>query len=258
MARDLPGEGMNYDDAAGAVPPIETTPAGTVPTGVPPAEAPGIDATAVDPATVEATAVDAHATEAVPEHDAAAQEAPPEKSGVSLQTKLIFAVIGIAAVVGLYFWFRQVATRWWGNTVADWVAGSFSKGVWYGLLLGLLGTTIALVLFLIAVNQWMSRRLWLSVPLVVLGVAAVVPMILTLAVITGGSSGAHAGQMALDMRAPGFRGAMLVGLLLGLGLGVFLDFKLLKERRERAYPVDAKRIEKRQAKLAKQQKKVDG
>ena len=205
MTRDVPSEDLPAD-----------------PTQVPAAQAPA-DVPAAAP---ESAPVEKH-------HGHKHDDAVDEKSGMSIKTKLILGAIVIAVVIGLYFWLRQMAPRWWGDTVAGWVAGEMSKGIWYGLLFGAVGALLFIVLLLLALEQWMKHRNWLSIPLSVLAVAAVVPMILTLGIVTGSNSGADAGKIALNTFAPGFRGAMLIGLIVGVVAGFFLDYLILKERRDR-------------------------
>ncbi|MFT3716562.1 MAG: hypothetical protein QM774_11625 [Gordonia sp. (in: high G+C Gram-positive bacteria)] len=213
-------------------------------------DVPGEDATP-DAAATPDTAVAAtdekhhllhrHADESAQEVQAAADDAKDEKKkkkGLSLKTKLIFTVIGIGLIVGLYFWFRQMAPRWWGTTVSGWVHDEFARGVWFGLLFGIFGAALALILFLLSLHEWMKRRQWLSVPLGILSIGALVPILLTLAVVRWNTSGADAAKQDLNQFGPGFRGAMVVGVIIGIVVGVFVDYLLLRHHRNKTNPTD--------------------
>ncbi len=58
----------------------------------------------------------------------------------------------------------------------------------------------------------------MQIVLLILGVLVVLPNLLTLSVVLGGNSAAHAGERIMDVDAPGFRGASLAGAIIGVVL----------------------------------------
>jgi hypothetical protein len=149
---------------------------------------------------------------------------------VSWTNRLIagFAVL-VLLVAG---WFMAVAfmPRWWAQRVGEVSDGSFSAGVFSGLTCGVVFTALPLLLLRLVVRRharWGSRLVFF-----VLGALAAVPNLTTLGIVLGSGNAAHAGQRILDVDAPGFRGATLVGAV-GGAVGVVLLWALLAGRRRR-------------------------
>jgi predicted permease len=95
-------------------------------------------------------------------------------------------------------------------------AGSMGHGIIWGLVFGVLCTFVPLLLFWFAWRLRKRRRVrWFRFTLLVLGLAAAMPNLLTLTVVFGGGNAAHAGQRIMDVDAAGFRGATLVGAVVG-------------------------------------------
>ncbi|RVW06452.1 hypothetical protein [Rhodococcus spongiicola] len=131
--------------------------------------------------------------------------------------KAIWALAILAALIVAYFVLAAFLPRWWSHQVGSLSSGSFSTGVLLGLLFGVVCTALSLLLFYFA---WRSRRrkharFWVTAGLI-LGVVVALPNLLTLTVVLGGSSAAHAGERTLDVDAPGFRGASLWGAIIGV------------------------------------------
>jgi hypothetical protein len=59
------------------------------------------------------------------------------------------------------------------------------------------------------------------------------PNVLTLGIVVGAGSGAHAGDRTLDVEAPGFRGASLIGALAAAALIAWPWWALRSRRRRR-------------------------
>lgn len=92
--------------------------------------------------------------------------------------------------------------------------GSFAKGIGWGLVYGGLGTAVPLFLLLSAVLVWRRRAgRFLAGAAVVVATLAAIPNLMTLTIVLGGSNAAHAGERILDVDAPAFRGASLVGAI---------------------------------------------
>ncbi|WP_305093983.1 hypothetical protein [Prescottella sp. R16] len=150
--------------------------------------------------------------------------------------KTIWVAVIVAALVIAYFVLAAFLPRWWSQRVASLADGSFGRGIAWGLLYGVVCTAVPLLLFALA---WRSRRrthakIWVLASLV-LGVVVAIPNLLTLTVVLGGSSAAHAGERTLDVSAPGFRGASLWGAIIGVALfavAVFLQRRYRKRGEE--------------------------
>ena len=82
--------------------------------------------------------------------------------------------------------------------------------------IGGLFTILPLVVLWIA---WRFRRSWRSALwIVAAAVVLAIPNLMTLGIVLGTRSAAHAGERILDVEGPGFRGGSLVGALLGLAV----------------------------------------
>ncbi|WP_051918421.1 hypothetical protein [Prescottella defluvii] len=150
--------------------------------------------------------------------------------------KAIWAGVILAALVIAYFVLAAFLPRWWAQRVGALASGSFSQGIAWGLLYGSLCTAVPLLLFYLA---WRSRRrthakVWV-IAFLVLGIVVAIPNLLTLTVVLGGNSAAHAGERTMDVDAPGFRGASLWGAIIGVlvfAAVVFLDVRYRRRGRE--------------------------
>jgi hypothetical protein len=91
------------------------------------------------------------------------------------------------------------------------VQGSITAGTLVGLFYGFVFTLVPLALLWAAFRLFGSWKLRLGALVVAALVAA--PNLLTLGIVLGTGSGAHAGDRVLDVEAPGFRGASLIGAL---------------------------------------------
>jgi hypothetical protein len=118
--------------------------------------------------------------------------------------------------------------RWWAQRVGDQVSGSIASGTSLGLVYGFVFTLLPLVV--LALGVWLIRSwTWRAVVLAVAVVLAA-PNLMTLGIVLGTGSGAHAGDRILDVEAPGFRGATLAGALVAAGL-VAVAWYLISSRR---------------------------
>ncbi|WP_228824103.1 permease [Nocardia blacklockiae] len=145
----------------------------------------------------------------------------------------IFAALAIAVVlVVAYFILAAFIPRWWAQRIASMSGhGSFAQGIWSGLALGFLCTFIPLLLLLFATLMWRRRGgRFLAGAALVLAVAAALPNLMTLTIVLGGSSAAHAGERVLDVDAPGFRGATLIAAIVAAALFLLLVFTVVRKR----------------------------
>jgi hypothetical protein len=126
------------------------------------------------------------------------------------------ALVVSGVVVALVLLGAAFLPRWWAQRVADQVEGSFASGTTLGLFYGFVFTIIPLIVL------WISMRLFRSwkprIALVVVAAVLAAPNLLTLGIVLGTGSGAHAGDRTLDVEAPFFRGATLIGALIATAL----------------------------------------
>ncbi|MEV6280947.1 permease [Nocardia sp. NPDC051832] len=151
--------------------------------------------------------------------------------------RLIGSLVVVAILVVAYFILSAFIPRWWAQRLAETIHGSFSKGIWWGLLLGGLCTLVPLLLLLFAGTMWRRRGgKFIAGAAAVLGLVVALPNLMTLTIVWGGNNAAHAGERVLDVDAPAFRGATLVGFLLALAIFLFVAFLDVRRgwRRRRA------------------------
>ena len=114
---------------------------------------------------------------------------------------LVLAVIVASATV----------PRWWAHRVGDQVDGSITQGTTLGLVYGFVFTLLPIVA-IVLILRW--RRTWKTIlAAVLIGVVLALPNLMTLSIVVGRGNAAHAGDRTLDVDAPAFRGASLVGAI---------------------------------------------
>ncbi len=160
---------------------------------------------------------------------AAAEPGLADRASQWLRTGLIW-LAGIVLLVIVYFILAAFLPRWWANHIGANVDGSFTRGTTTGLLFGAVGTALTLVLLGLAALALHSRRNVLAGILAVLGVAASIPNLLTLSVVAGTGNAAHAGERIFDVEAPAFRGASLIGVIVGFVIGALIGFFIYRYR----------------------------
>ncbi len=145
--------------------------------------------------------------------------------------RVLFAGVVIVVVLGGGLIASATIPRWWAQRVGDQVEGSLITGAFIGLFYGFVFTALPL-LVLAAVARW--RRTPRAI-LIAIGVAAVlaIPNLMTLGIVLGTGNAAHAGERILDVEAPAFRGATLVGALIALAMSGFVTYLIASRGRER-------------------------
>jgi hypothetical protein len=132
---------------------------------------------------------------------------PPLKRRV-----LIWGGVLVGIVIA---WFIAAAAlpRWWSHRIGDQVDGSLSAGIGIGLFYGFVFTFLPLMVLTFALRRrrsWKARG-WIAAA----AVALALPNLLTLGIVIGNSSAAHAGERTLDVEAPNFRASVLIGAIVG-------------------------------------------
>lgn len=146
--------------------------------------------------------------------------------------KTITVVATLLVLVITYFVLAAFLPRWWAQRIAGLAEGGFSRGILWGLLFGILCTAIPLVLLVWVwqVRGWKFGR-GVQIALTVLALVVAIPNLMTLSVVLGGGNAAHAGERIMDVDAPGFRGASLVGAVIGVLVFVLLVVTTVRYRK---------------------------
>ena len=145
--------------------------------------------------------------------------------------RVLFAGIVVVSVLGGGLIASATIPRWWAQRIGDQVDGSIVTGTLLGLFYGFVFTALPL-LALVAVARW--RRTPRAI-VVAVGFALIlaIPNLMTLGIVLGTGNAAHAGERILDVEAPAFRGAALVGALIALAMAGFVAYLIVSRERAR-------------------------
>lgn len=131
---------------------------------------------------------------------------------------LVLVLGAVVAVILLAYLAAAFVPRWWAQRVGDQVDDRFSAGVLWGLFYGIVFTFVPLLV------AWQARRPMFKMKakllVVVIALLLAFPNLITLGVVLGTGSGAHAGERIMDVKAPAFRGSTAIGAV-GGGLLAF-------------------------------------
>jgi len=130
--------------------------------------------------------------------------------------RIVVGLVVAGAVVVLWLAGAAFLPRWWAQRIGDQVQGSITTGTLVGLVYGFVFTLLPLVIVVLAF--WLLDSWWWRVAAVAVALLVAMPNLLTLGIVLGTGSGAHAGDRILDVEAPAFRGGTLVGALVAGGL----------------------------------------
>lgn len=143
------------------------------------------------------------------------QSSGQKSTAVLWRNRAIMALATVAVLVIAYFILSSFIPRWWAQRLANTVHGSFSSGIWWGLVYGMVFTLVPLLLVVFAVRVWKRKGgKFIAGAAVIIALACALPNLMTLTIVLGGNNAAHAGQRILDVDAPAFRGACLVGAII--------------------------------------------
>lgn len=158
------------------------------------------------------------------------QSSGQKPTAIVWRKRAIVTVTTAAVLVIAYFILSAFIPRWWAQRLASTVHGSFSQGIWWGLVYGLVFTLVPLLLLLLAVRMWKRKGgKFIAGAAVIIALLAALPNLMTLTIVLGGNNAAHAGQRILDVDAPAFRGACLVGAIVA-GVIFLLILALMGKR----------------------------
>ena len=139
---------------------------------------------------------------------------------------------GVVAVVALYFILAAFIPRWWGQRIGDQVDGSMSAGIGLGLFYGFVFTSCRCCCCCSpsGANRSWRTRAWLAGGAIVLAI----PNLMTLGIVAGNGSAAHAGERILDVDGPGFRASTLIGVIIAVAAAIVIRYLIDSRRRARA------------------------
>ncbi|MDO3649153.1 permease [Nocardia mangyaensis] len=144
-----------------------------------------------------------------------AQSNGQKSTAIVWRNRAIITVATAVVLVIAYLILSSFIPRWWAQRLANMVHGSFTQGIWWGLVFGLVFTLVPLLLVVLAVRVWKRKGgKFIAGAAVIVALLTAVPNLMTLTIVLGGNNAAHAGQRILDVDAPAFRGACLVGAIL--------------------------------------------
>ncbi|AWB91135.1 hypothetical protein [Aeromicrobium chenweiae] len=164
---------------------------------------------------------------------------------------LAIIVVGIAYVA--YLISAAFFPRWWAHRVGDQVDGAVSRGTLWGLFYGFLFTAVPLLVLVQVRHRFLSWTWRGIIALVAIVLAA--PNWLTLSVVAGNSSAAHAGERIMDVEAPGFRAATLIGVVAGAALVLLVTALSMRLKGRRA---EVKRLRGERDELRRSREVDDG
>ncbi|WP_159845835.1 permease [Nocardia sp. CY41] len=157
------------------------------------------------------------------------------------RTRIIGGAVILAVLVVCYVILSAFIPRWWAQRVGSMVHGSFAKGIGWGLFFGGFCTLVTLFLLLFAVLVWRRKAgRFLAGAAAVVAILFAIPNLMTLTIVLGNSSAAHAGERILDVDAPAFRGAALTGAVIATLLFLIAVALLLLRRWRRTHPATPK------------------
>lgn len=148
--------------------------------------------------------------------------------GVSTN-RVILVLVGLIGLLLLGLLAVAVVPRWWAQRVGEMADGRLLVGSMMGLVTGLVFTAAPVIFLGVAARH--LRSIGRAVTALVVGLLLALPNLVTLAIVLGAGSAAHAGQRILDVNGPGFRGGSLLGAILGALFGGWIGYLMWSRRR---------------------------
>ena len=164
-----------------------------------------------------------------PRERAAATRRPRARAHASLGRRALLIGGALVGIVVAYFIAAATLPRWWAQRIADQVDGSIAAGTGLGLFYGFVFTFLPLLVLSFALRRGRSwkARAWLAGAAIVLAL----PNLMTLGIVVGNSSAAHAGERILDVNAPNFRAFTLIGAIVAALAVVGVRYLMISRRR---------------------------
>lgn len=144
----------------------------------------------------------------------------------ALWTGGLLAVFVLVVIIG-----SATVPRWWAQRVGRQVDGSITQGTTLGLVYGFVFTFLPIIAIVLLL-RW--RTTWKTITAaLVIGILLALPNLMTLSIVLGQGSAAHAGDRILDVEAPAFRGGSLAGAIVAVLLVGFIVYLMLSRDRAR-------------------------
>ncbi len=139
----------------------------------------------------------------------------------------------IVALIAAYFIGAATIPRWWAQRIGDQVDGSMAAGTGLGLFYGFVFTFLPLLVLSFALRRGRSWKFrgWLVAAAIVLAI----PNLMTLGIVLGDGSAAHAGERILDVDGPNFRAFTLVGAIIGAVAALGVRYLIDSRRRAKGH-----------------------
>lgn len=172
----------------------------------------------------------------VPMNDANGSEAGATTSASTgsernIGRRIIIGVIVMAALAIAYFVGAAVVPRWWAQRIGNVVDGSLVAGNMLGFAIGFAFTLLPI--FVLSLGWKFKKSFKRAVVFLVGALVAAAPNLMTLGIVIGSGSAAHAGERILDVDGPGFRGGSLVGVIAAVFVGLALVWLVGSRRRNK-------------------------
>lgn len=137
----------------------------------------------------------------------------------------------LAAVIIAWLLGTTVLPRWYSHRVGNFVNERLTVGWISGLVHGMVFTVLPLLVLWAAIR---FRSTWQRALAFVIGAAILAaPNLIVAGIVWGTGNAAHQGERTLDVKAPGFRGSVLVGVVLGAVIFIAWLWLVVSRRRDR-------------------------
>ena len=195
------------------------------------------------------------ATSAQPASDRAPGGQAPDDQAVAKENaakvwlrRLVVAAAVLIVAWAVYLILASFVPRWWALSIGRQVNSRLSTGILLGLIYGTVFTFLPLLVLAQALRR--SLGLKVKVGLIIAAVLLSIPNLMTLSVALGRSRAALAGDVIMDVQAPGFRYASLCGAIFGAALGLaVIAVVLVFERRGDELKILRARVDQLEAEL---------
>ncbi len=167
------------------------------------------------------------------EQDEAPAEDRAPAHGMPLAKRALLIGGVLVALIAAYFIGAATIPRWWAQRIGDQVDGSMAAGTGLGLFYGFVFTFLPLLVLSFALRRGRSWnfRGWLVAAAIVLAI----PNLMTLGIVLGDGSAAHAGERILDVDGPNFRAFTLVGAIIGAVAALGVRYLIDSRRRAKGH-----------------------
>jgi MFS family permease len=162
--------------------------------------------------------------------------------------RVVIAVAVVIVAWAVYLILASFVPRWWALSIGRQVNGRLSTGILLGLIYGTVFTFLPLLVLAQAFRRALGWKI--KVGLIIAAILLSIPNLMTLSIAVGRSRAALAGDVIMDVQAPGFRYASLCGAIFGAALGLaVIAVVLVLERRGDELKVLRARVEQLEAEL---------